>query len=432
MRRVFALTIVSGLWLSGAASGRADEGKTTPSPKTDDKAPARRDERSAPDLSLLSAPERTGVVLKSQFPRRPAVRWTLEAEEGDLGEPWLDDGVIYFGTRVFQAGARGMLCAVKLEDGSFVWKNTALGEASVPTSKGDRLYVSTRNRLVALSKVDGSIVWSHNLNDDATESAPLIVNDRIIVADYSGKVYAVSVDGDRLWEHDIVADAPPSPPNFEQNRAVISGKAARPRTASSDGTTVFQPIFDQSRVVAIDVASGKRRWSFQAKGWIYGEPVVAADRVFIGSQDDHFYCLDKKSGEVIWKFKTRSRIEAAGAFANGSVYFGSCDGRFYRVDAKTGKEVWNYQTPREEGTYPAIYSSPVCTEESVYFGSFDGHLYCLKIADGSLTWRIKTADGAEVVSTPATDGREFVLTIRKNFQKKGRNAIVVIGAEKTE
>lgn len=382
--------------------------------------------------SLLAAPERSGVILGSQLPARPGLRWTLEAEEGDLGEPLLDDGIIYFGTRVFQPGGRGMLCAVKLEDGSFVWRNLEIGEVSTPVARGDRLYVSSKAGLTALAKANGSIVWNYRLGDDSTEATPLLVKDRIIVADYSGKVSAIDLQGKLLWEHDIAADTPPSPPGFDREKAVMSGKAARPRTSSSDGITVFQPIFDQSRVVAIDLATGKRRWSFQAKGWIYGEPVVSADHVFIGSQDDHFYCLDKKTGVVVWKFKTKSRIEAAGAFHDGSVYFGSCDGRFYRVNVKTGKEVWNYQTPPEKGTHPAIYSAPVCTEDAVYFGSFDGHLYGLKVADGTLKWRIKTADGSEIFSTPLTDGREFVLTTRRNSEKEGRNAIVVVGEAKDD
>jgi len=383
--------------------------------------------KSEPLSNFLGHPERTGVILGSRFPERPAVRWTLAVDEGNVGEPYLADGVIYFATHVNQVAGRGMLCAVKIEDASFVWRNTDVGDVSTPTGHGERLYVSTKTGLTALSKIDGTVLWNYELGDDATESTPLIVKDRIVVADYSGKVSAVDRDGHLLWKHDIAADRPPSPPNFDRERAVISGKAARPRTASSDGTTVFQPIFDQSRVVAIDLATGKRRWSFQAKGWIYGEPVVSPNRVFIGSQDDHFYCLDKQTGKVLWKFPTKSRIEAGGAFHQNSVYFGSCDGRFYRVNAETGKEVWSYQTPIEKGASVAIYSSPICTEDSVYFGSFDGHLYCLKVADGTLRWRIKAAAGAEVVTTPASDGRELVLMIRRNFEKKGLDAIVVVG-----
>ena len=211
-----------------------------------------------------------------------------------------------------------------------------------------------------------------------------------------------------------------------------TGEAARPGTAASDGTAIFQPIFDQSRIAVIDLKAGRRRWSFQAKGWIWGEPTVTEDRVFFGSQDNHLYCLDKRRKTLHWTFPTRSRIAAGVAYRDGSVFFGSCDGRFYRVNAETGKEVWSYETPRSEGVITAIYSSPLCTEDVVYFGSFDGHLYGLKIADGTLKWRIRPVEGSEITGSPLTDGRRIFVPIRRNAKKQGRDAIVAIGEEENK
>jgi outer membrane protein assembly factor BamB len=259
---------------------------------------------------------------------------------------------------------------------------------------------------------------------------PLLADkDRIIVADYSGKVSAVDFDGLVIWQHDVVADAPMSPTGFDGGRARTTGSAARPQTAASDGTSVFLPIFDQSQIAVIDLKAGRRRWSFQAKGWIYGEPTVTDDRVFFGSQDNNLYCLDKKRKTLFWTFPTKSRIEAGAGYQDGSVYFGSCDGRFYRVNAHTGKEVWSYQTPQAKGTTTAIYSAPLCTEDAVYFGSFDGHLYCLKIENGQLKWRIRPEQDSEIVGSPLTDGRRIVLTIEHGSRQVGRHAIVVIGEE---
>ena len=264
---------------------------------------------------------------------------------------------------------------------------------------------------------------------NATESSPLIVKDRIIVADYDGKVSAVDFDGLPIWQHDIAADAPPSPAGFNGDRARTTGAAARPRTAASDDTSIFLPIFDQSRIAVIDLKAGRLRWSFQAKGWIYGEPTVTEDKVFFGSQDNRLYCLDKKRKTLLWAFPTKSRIEAGVAYQNGSVYFGSCDGRFYRANAESGKEVWSYQTPNVKGARTAIYSAPLCTEDAVYFGSFDGHLYCLKIDNGQLNWRFQPVKDSEITGSPLSDGRRIVLTTRRSSQKDGQNAVVVIGEE---
>ena len=326
---------------------------------------------------------------------------------------------------IYVGDQHGTLSAIKVTDGSILWQFAGGSQIFVaPARRGDRIYVTSANGLTALSREDGQIIWNCKIVANATESSPLIVNDRIIVADYNGKVSAVDFDGLVIWQHDIVADAPASPAGFDGGRARTTGSAVRPRMTASDGTSIFLPIFDQSRIAVIDLKAGRRRWSFQTKGWIYGEPTVADDRVFFGSQDNNLYCLDKKRKTLFWTFPTKFRIEAGAAYQNGSVYFGSCDGRFYRVSTETGKEVWSYQTPQSKGTSTAIYSAPLCTEDAVYFGSFDGHLYCLKIDDGRLKWRIQPIQGSEITSSPLTDGRRIVLAIR------GRHAVVVIGEER--
>ena len=204
---------------------------------------------------------------------------------------------------IYVGDAQGTLYAIRLRDGSILWRFAGPAQIfAAPAKRGETIYFTSRNGLMALSREDGKVLWRCKVVANATESSPLIVKDRIIVADYSGKVSAVDFDGKLIWQHDIAADAPPSPPGFDASRARTTGAAARPRTAASDGTAIFQPIFDQSRIAVIDLKAGRRRWSFQAKGWIYGEPTVTDDRVFFGSQDDHLYCLDKRKKTLLWTF----------------------------------------------------------------------------------------------------------------------------------
>ena len=396
-------------------------------PKAARPGPASSSPRSAVESPAVflsrGGPERTGSVSGSRLPDHPVVQWTTPLS-GFPGEPLLADGVIYVGD------VNGDLHAIKASDGSTVWRFQGRDQIfAAPARRGGTIYFTTRKGLTAVSRQDGGVLWRSDGLANATESSPLIVNDRIIVADYSGKVSALDFDGKVLWQHDVAADAPPSPPGFDANRARMAGTAARPGTAASDGTAIFQPIFDQSRIAVIDLKAGRRRWSFQAKGWIWGEPTVTEDKVFFGSQDDRLYCLDKRRKTLFWTFPTRSRIEAGVAYRDGSVFFGSCDGRFYRVNAETGKEVWSYETPRSEGVITAIYSSPVCTEDAVYFGSFNGYLYCLKLANGELKWRIRPVEGSEITGSPLTDGRRIFVSMRRNSKQQGRDAIVAIGEE---
>ena len=315
-----------------------------------------------------------------------------------------------------------------MSDGALLWRFAARAQIfAAPAKRGGTIYITSRNGLAALSQEGGQVLWNCKLVGNATESSPLIVKDRIIVAGSSGRVSAVDFDGNLIWQYDVVADAEASPPDINGVHAKRRGEAARPGTAASDGTSIFQPIFDQSRIAVIDLKAGRRRWSFQAKGWIWAEPTVTEDKVFFGSQDQHVYCLDKRRKTLLWSFPTKSRIEAGVAYRDGSVFFGSCDGRFYRVHVETGQAVWSYQTPVTNGARTDIYSAPLCTEDAVYFGSFDGHLYCLRIDNGELKWRIQAVKGSEIDGSPLTDGQRIVVAVRRSSEKQGENAIVAIG-----
>jgi outer membrane protein assembly factor BamB len=375
-----------------------------------------------PAVTLFrGGPERTGSVAGTHLPEHPALRWTARLA-GFSGDPLLADGVIYVGD------VNGTLYAIKAEDGRVLWQFKGIDQIfTAPARRGEAIYFTSRRGLTALSRADGGVLWRCGTVGNATGSSPLIVAERIIVAGDNGKVSAVDFDGKVIWQYDIAEDAPPSPPGLDAGQAKFAGAAARPRRAASDGTAIFQSVFDQSRIVVIDLKAGRRRWSYQAKGWIWGEPTVTDDRVFFGSQDNRLYCLDKRRKTLLWTFPTKSRIEAGVAYRDGSVYFSSCDGRFYRVNAESGKEIWRYETPRSPGVITAIYSAPLCTEDAVYFGSFDEHLYALKRDTGELKWRFRPVEGSHITSSPLTDGRRIFLTTQRDAEKHGDHAIVAIG-----
>jgi outer membrane protein assembly factor BamB len=371
-------------------------------------------------------PARTGDLGEIKMSGTAELLWRFDFDKG-VSEPVVADGVVYV------AGDE-TLFAIKADGSAVLWQINDPGHrfGEGPTVVGDRIYITTDQGLSARNRSDGKILWDYTIVGGASESSPLLVGNRIMVAGYDGFVHAVNLDGTLAWKHDLVSDAPEPPPGFDQKRAVIQGNAARPRTMASDGSTVFVPIFDQSRVVAVDAATGKRRWSYQTKGWMYAEPTVMGDDVFVTSQDKMLYCLDKVTGKVRWSFPTKWRVESGVAVRDGSAYFGSCDGFFYRVDVKTGKAVWSFETPKgDDGKHFPIYSSPIVSDDAVCFGSFDGFLYALKTADGSVQWKVRPVDGAEVTSSPTTDGRVVIATVRyDSFKKAGANSLIGIGSPK--
>ena len=46
------------------------------------------------------------------------------------------------------------------------------------------------------------------------------------------------------------------------------------------------------------------KWKFETDGRVYSTPLIAADMVYFGSGDHHFYALKKETGEQKWSFET--------------------------------------------------------------------------------------------------------------------------------
>jgi outer membrane protein assembly factor BamB len=382
----------------------------------------------AQDAIYQSNEARTGEVDKLDLGDRPQVIWRFVPERVNGAVPDLG-GVLAAGGRVFTSDRKGRIYAFAASDGKLLWTRHVIEErCEAPLVMGDIAYFATGAQVIALSVFDGTTVWEFAIPDGANETSPLMIESLLLVCGYDGIVHAMDAQaGTEQWTRDVVSDAPLSPPGFDGQRARIGDKPARPKIAASDGKTLFQPIFDQSRVVALDCQTGDVRWSFRASGWIYAHPVVTDDAVFIGSQDRKFYRLEKDTGKVVWTFKAAARIEAGAAVHDGAVYFGSCEGKFYRLDAKTGEKRWSFECDRyANGKACPIYASPLVSDETVYLAGMEGQIYALAAADGTLRWKLRPTPDAEIEDW-AADGARLFVTTRHNREGAGEQGLFVIG-----
>lgn len=58
-------------------------------------------------------------------------------------------------------------------------------------------------------------------------------------------------------------------------------------------------------------------------------PAVVDGKVYMGSSDHYFYCLDAESGSVLQTYSTRNNIESSPAVADGKIFVGCLDGYVY-------------------------------------------------------------------------------------------------------
>jgi outer membrane protein assembly factor BamB len=113
-------------------------------------------------------------------------------------------------------------------------------------------------------------------------------------------------------------------------------------------------------VLALDAASGAERWRFYTEAPIRVAPVSDGQRIFVGSDDGHLYCLDA-TGQVLWKFRggpsprkvighdrlmSAWPVNARPVVADGRVFFTAgywpVDGIYvHALDAASGNLIWS-------------------------------------------------------------------------------------------
>ncbi len=156
-----------------------------------------------------------------------------------------------------------------------------------------------------------------------------------------------------------------------------------------------------------------QKWVFHTNGAVISSPAVVGGKVYFGSEDRSWYCVDAQTGSKIWSFESGYFVRSSPAVVGGKVYTGADDGFVYCLDANSGNQLWKTPTPGQvipimTGTYPEWRSSPTMVGDKVYVGSLDGKLYCLDANSGNIAWTIQTT-GA-IMSTPtyiAGDGLYF-------------------------
>jgi len=69
------------------------------------------------------------------------------------------------------------------------------------------------------------------------------------------------------------------------------------------GDTIFFGSSADDKVYALDARTGRQRWAFFTEGPVRLAPFVSGDKVYVGSDDGHVYCLSHDDGSLLWKHK---------------------------------------------------------------------------------------------------------------------------------
>jgi outer membrane protein assembly factor BamB len=170
---------------------------------------------------------------------------------------------------------------------------------------------------------------------------------------------------------------------------------------------------------AIDLNTGKTRWSVDLDGLDAGTPSVANGSVYIGVR---FYAVpgatlatpapyptspgaliafDAKTGVEQWRHTMAAAEAYSPVVADGSVYVNSMDGSISALDGKTGTVRWRMPLGNFDGF--GSPASPAVADGVVYTANNDGVLYALNADSGDVKWVAPTK--GNLLQTPViSDG----------------------------
>lgn len=286
-------------------------------------------------------PERTRYVpaVKLAPPKTGAKpKWTFDGRTLIEFPPAVKNGLVVFGVN------SGRVFALDALTGKVRWaKRQKSYIASTPAIAGPRVYVTSMDGMLSAYRTsDGHRTFQFSTGGSPVESSPLIVDDLAYFGTWKGTLYAV------------------------------------------------------------DLRTGKEKWTFQAAADIKASAVKAGDRIVVGDYAGNVYALNPRTGARIWTASVGKRFYGGPGFSDGTIVIGDVGGAVIALDAATGREKWRHSTG---GQY--VYASPAIADGTVYIGEYGGRFLALSLATGRVKW---TFDAGGRISGSATVVGDTVYT----------------------
>ncbi|HEV2276044.1 MAG TPA: PQQ-dependent dehydrogenase, methanol/ethanol family, partial [Acidobacteriaceae bacterium] len=282
--------------------------------------------------------------------RRLQAQWSVQMPGSSTLEatPLVVDGTMY------TTGSPGQVFAIDAKSGLQIWRyerrqKTVNPYQSNPFNRGvavlgNRVFFGTLDAaLVALDAQTGRVLWETQVADTlqgyTITAAPLAIQDKVIVG-VAGGEFGIrgfidaydAATGKRLWRFNTV----PGPGEF--GNETWSGDSWKHGSGATWMTGAYDPEIDTlywpvgnpgpdlngsvrkgdnlftCSVVALDPATGQRKWHYQftpgdTHDWDANEDLVLADQTIAGrrrklmlqaNRNGMFYVLDRTNGEFVF------------------------------------------------------------------------------------------------------------------------------------
>jgi outer membrane protein assembly factor BamB len=315
---------------------------------------------------------------------------------------------------------------------------TRLGWSNVAADpKSGFIYAhGTQGMLYCFDK-DGKIIWSRSLTEEYGRisgyggrlCSPIVDEDLVIVGMNNSSWGDHGKGGNRLVALDKMTGAVVwwSEPVTQ----VKDSYCSVPVVATIAGQRQLISGMADGSVVGVQVRTGKKIWGYRVSSIaVNGSPLVDGNLVYISHGEENvdnnikgrIVCLDASviqdgAPKLVWKKDGVKARWCAPILHEGRIYFVDEIARLYCFEAKTGKQLWRYTYGRE------ARGSPVLADGKIFVGEVDSKFHILKPGDKECVSLHEqffaplegTAD-VEVNGSPAVaNGRVYLSTSEEMF-----------------
>ena len=299
--------------------------------------------------------------------------WAADIEPEDEDDGNWGGGVVYDLGRIYAGTGFAQVVALDAETGRELWRTPVSGPMrSAPTAFGGKVYAVTKdNQVFAIDAEQGFVDWTHTGIEEGAGligSASAAVDGDIVIVPYSsGEIFALRAEnGRQLWSDNLAA--------IRRVDAVSALADIRGRPVVDRGRVYA--ISHSGRMVAIDLASGRRVWEAEVGG--VNQPWIAGDFLFVVSTEGDVVALVAENGLVRWvtplgRFEDPEDrdglIKWSGpVLASDRLIVTGSNGVAVALSPYTGEIIGEIEMPGD------VSLPPVLADETLYFQTDGGRL----------------------------------------------------------
>ena len=328
--------------------------------------------------------------------------YALDARTGDvrwaraLGAPVDSTPAVANGV-VFAQSHAGRVVALRAASGVTVWERAGRADAplpwghesgdcytSSPAIAGDSVLIGGGDgALRALDAQTGRERW-HLMTRGRVRATPAVHAGRVFVASFDGDVYAADLaTGKPAWRFETEGH------QLESGKFGYDRRSVQSSPAIANGVVTFGSR--DGHFYGVDEATGTQRWRLHdTVWWINASPAMENGRAYATSSDGRYVeAVESATGKPVWTFDAASNFFGSVALAGDVAFAGDFDGRLHALDKATGKELWRFTA---EGS--RILTSPVVAGDQVFYGADDGSVFALNLVHDAALKRAVFWDAA--------------------------------------